>query len=145
MLGLRHGSRLCVLCGLGVTAVISLMLAMSAAAQTTLQVAVVWGEDTQEWQGFLAAGAEFEKRHPGVTVEFLPVTGWLGANTPQTARLLTLVAGGVSPDVTLVDGMMVPQYAHAGLLLPLDKYIEASGISFLRRGARLSGLVSSMR
>jgi len=113
---------------LGAVVAVSAMLSLGAAAQTTLQVAVVWGEDTQEWQGFLAAGAAFERLHPGVKVEFLPVMGWLGSNTEQTARLMTRVAGGVSPDVTLVDGMMVPQYAHAGLLLPLDKYIEASGV-----------------
>lgn len=113
---------------LGLSLLITALFSQGAAAQTTLQVAVVWGEDTQEWQGFLAAGAAFEQLHPGVKVEFLPVTGWLGSNTEQTARLMTRVAGGVSPDVTLVDGMMVPQYAHAGLLMPLDKYIEAYGV-----------------
>lgn len=113
---------------LGVLVLIAAMVSSPVTAQKTLQVGVVWGEDSQEWQGFLAAGEAFERLHPGVKVEFLPVTGWLGSNTQQTARLMTLVAGGVSPDVTLVDGMMVPQYAHAGLLMPLDKYIAAAGI-----------------
>jgi len=60
---------------LGLSLLITALFSQGAAAQTTLQVAVVWGEDTQEWQGFLAAGAAFEQLHPGVKVEFLPVTG----------------------------------------------------------------------
>ncbi len=105
-----------------------MMFAVSAHAQTTLQVAIVWGTEQHESAGFLAAAEAFERLHPGVKIEFISGAGWSDPGDGPTSKLMTHIAGGLSPDLAMVGGMGVPQFAHMGLLMPLDSYIQRSNV-----------------
>lgn len=108
---------------------IFLALSFTAVAQTTLTVAIVWGSEDPVSAGFHATAERFEELHPGVKIEFLPGTGM--GDSPEelvTTKLLTLVAGGLAPDLSMVGGQSVPQYAHAGLLMPLQSYMRSDGV-----------------
>src|SRR5690606_3627358 len=104
-----------------------LIASVTASAQTVLRVAIVWGTEQHESAGFLAAAEAFEKLNPGVEIEFIPGAGWSDPGDGPTSKLMTLIAGGLTPDLAMVGGMGVPQFAHRGLLAPLDDYIEAYG------------------
>ena len=45
---------------------------------------------------------------------------------PHSVKLMTMIAGGIPPDVAYVAGQNVSQYALQGLLMPLDDYIRRS-------------------
>ena len=111
----------------GVAWALLLLLTASAQAQT-LRVAIVWGMQDPWSAGFFAAAEAFHTAHPGVKIEFIPGTGMGDPGEDITTRLLTQIAGGLSPDLAMVAGVVVPQYAHMGLLKPLDQYIEASNV-----------------
>ncbi|HEY3268822.1 MAG TPA: sugar ABC transporter substrate-binding protein [Armatimonadota bacterium] len=62
----------------------------------------------------------FERAHPGVKVV---MNSSLGDNG-YDAKLLTLIAGGIAPDLFHVTQQNFPFYPPKGILLPLDRYIR---------------------
>ncbi len=58
--------------------------------------------------------AIFEKRNPDIKVRL--VTG-------DEGKYLTMVTGGVAPDVAIADHVDIPHYANRKSILPLDKFI----------------------
>ncbi len=70
--------------------------------------------------------AEFNATHPKIVARplFMP-TGSGGENM----KFFVSVAGGVPPDVIVVDGTQVASWADLGVLQPLDERIEAAGIA----------------
>ncbi|HEX6971642.1 MAG TPA: extracellular solute-binding protein [Limnochordia bacterium] len=107
----------------------ALIAAQVAVAKTTLTVAVVWGPTGSASAGFEPVAEAFERLHPDVEVEFL----WNAALADRateaaSTKVITMAAGGVPPDITMVGGQAVPQYAVQGLLMPLDAFIRSSGV-----------------
>lgn len=64
---------------------------------------------------------EFEKLHPGVTINTQAIP-WNGAHD----RLITSVAGNIAPDVAQLGTTWVPEFAAMGALLPLKERIDSS-------------------
>lgn len=61
----------------------------------------------------------FEKKHPGIKVRFNEAFG----DKMYDGKLLTLIAGGVAPDVFHVVQSNFPSYAAKENVLPLDEFI----------------------
>jgi multiple sugar transport system substrate-binding protein len=91
----------------------------------------------------------FEDSHPGVRVRINQSMGDAGYD----AKLLTLIAGKLAPDLFRVDQRNFPFYAAKDILLPLDEFLaeddELSASHFypqliegMRYGGRLLGLPS---
>jgi ABC-type glycerol-3-phosphate transport system substrate-binding protein len=70
--------------------------------------------------------AEFNATHADIIAKplFMP-TGAGGENM----KFFVSVAGGVPPDVIVVDGTQVASWADLGVLQPLDERIDAAGIT----------------
>ncbi len=68
--------------------------------------------------------AEFNRKHPGIVAQplFMPSTGG------ENMKFFVSVAGGVPPDVIVVDGTQVASWADLGVLQPLDDRLAAVGI-----------------
>jgi multiple sugar transport system substrate-binding protein len=64
--------------------------------------------------------AQFEKEHPGITIEFV--------NREEPARLSAMVAAGTPPDLIRVQAPAIPGYLARGLLKDLTPYFEASSV-----------------
>ena len=112
---------------------VALLLALSFASpafgQTKLVVAVHFASNSQEARGFMEVKEAFEQLHPGVEVQYLWTTSLAGSGLSHTSKLLTMIAGGTSPDVAMVVSHLTPAYAHQGILLGLSSYMERSGVS----------------
>lgn len=110
-------------------AIACMMVILSAlpciwAAETTLVVATRHAPSDPD---LLALAEAFEKGHPNVKIDFIWEACMSDQVThPHTAKLMTMVAGGIPPDVSYVGGQNVSQYALQGLLRPLDEYIRRS-------------------
>lgn len=66
----------------------------------------------------------FEEAHPGTRVRVQAIP-WTGAHQ----RLITAVAGDVTPDIAQLGTTWVPEFAAMGALLPLDEYLAQSDLS----------------
>jgi len=83
-----------------------------------------------ETSGFEPAAEAFKELYPDVEVEIIWETGLSDQLTDApTAKYLTMLAGGVPPDVVMVGGQNVPQYAVEGFLAPIDEYVERDGLN----------------
>lgn len=69
---------------------------------------------------FEAAKRELESRYPGLTVVFDVQQG--GGNVKS--KLLNSAAAGESPDVAMVDSNALGEMVDAGLLAPIDSYVN---------------------
>jgi len=106
------------------------LVALPGMAATKLTVGVVWGPGTTSTAGFEPVAQAFMERFPDVEVEIVWETGLSDQVTDApTAKLLTMLAGGVPPDVVMVGGQSVPQYAVEGFLEPIDAYVQRDGIN----------------
>lgn len=66
---------------------------------------------------------EFEKTHPGIEVEHVSVT------SDYYNKLSVAIAAGVAPDVAqLIATYSLAEFAEAGLIQPLDRFIQRAGI-----------------
>ena len=87
--------------------------AWAQAAEIHLTVSFRAAEDEDFYREVLD---RFEAENPGVTLEILP-------NMSPT-RLLVAIAGGLSPDIANVDWGAFYRFVRAGVVLPLDRYME---------------------
>jgi multiple sugar transport system substrate-binding protein len=62
---------------------------------------------------------EYNRSNPEVKVEYLPV------EAPYERKLLTMIAGGVPPDIMLLGTTDLVEFAHRGALMELDQYMDA--------------------
>jgi ABC-type glycerol-3-phosphate transport system substrate-binding protein len=87
-------------------------------ATTTLRIAL---NGTLSASNTLQA-TTFEKMHPGSKVEFVQVQApdWDGF----FVKILTMIAGGQSPDMAYIATEGVQQFAAKGLSYPLDDYVK---------------------
>ncbi|MCX7918204.1 MAG: sugar ABC transporter substrate-binding protein [bacterium] len=61
---------------------------------------------------------QYNSLNPEVTVEYFPV------ESPYERKLLTLISGGMAPDMMILGPVDLIEYAHRGVILPLDSYME---------------------
>jgi ABC-type glycerol-3-phosphate transport system substrate-binding protein len=68
--------------------------------------------------------AEFQKENPNikVNVTVFPIAEYRD-------KLLVAVQGGKPPDISTLDQIWMAQWAASGAIIPLDDYIEASGVN----------------
>lgn len=66
----------------------------------------------------------FEAAHPGVRVVNEPVSN----QAEYREKVITAIASGSPPDVLLLDGIDVPSFAQAGVLLNLTPFASRVGI-----------------
>ena len=67
----------------------------------------------------------FEKSHPGVRV----VNELVSNQAEYREKVITAIASGSPPDVLLLDGIDVPSFAQAGVLLDLAPFAARVGIT----------------
>ncbi len=70
--------------------------------------------------GLVAAAELFANKRADITVEI--------AHGIPDDKFITLVLGGVPTDLHFIDGPLVSSHALRGLIQPIGKYVEASGI-----------------
>lgn len=89
------------------------------ASVTTIEVWHYWGDRAglQAWKELVVG---FEKSHPNIHVKTLNVP-W---NNDQ--KLLTAIAAGIPPDITMVDRPHTSKWAIRGALMPLESFITQS-------------------
>jgi ABC-type glycerol-3-phosphate transport system substrate-binding protein len=67
---------------------------------------------------------EFQRRNKDITVEFDLTTTASGMASPRVQKLVTSVAGGSPPDVSMVWRGELPALALQGVLQPIDQYVS---------------------
>ena len=99
-------------------------------AERKLTVGIIWGPTGAESAGFVPAAEAFQAIYPDVEVEFLWTTS-LGdfVSDAATAKVINMIVGGLPPDIVMVSGQNVPQYAVEGFLHPIDRYVQADGLN----------------
>lgn len=69
--------------------------------------------------------AEFNRTHDHIHVNPL----FMPTGAAESMKFFVAAAGGVPPDVIVVDGTQVASWAHMGVLRPLDDRLEEAGIT----------------
>jgi multiple sugar transport system substrate-binding protein len=101
--------------------VLTLMLAISLSASAeiiTIQHLCHGGITEQELYAQLADGP-FKSTHPNIKVEILEPgsRGWV-------EKLITMVAGGISPDTVFCANWWIPEMVEKGLFLDIQGYVS---------------------
>ncbi|MCE4025422.1 sugar ABC transporter substrate-binding protein [Microbacterium sp. Au-Mic1] len=101
----------------------------------TLNVWIMKGTNPDSSAFYDAVSAEF-KKETGAEVKFEEVQ-WADAHD----RFVTSIAGGTTPDVAETGTTWTAEFADAGALLPIDKYVDAEkGLSKdLVEGLKVAG------
>lgn len=88
----------------------------------------IWGLNDNET--FRDAVIEYRREHPDSEVTFDVALNWDGSVTQEDAvkTLNNLILTGDGPDVLLLDGLTVKNYADRGLLLDLSKSLDLSDL-----------------
>lgn len=81
---------------------------------------MAWGDFTEQ-KVMKQAIADFQRRHPGVSVDYLNTTG-----AQHYVKLDTMIAGGDAPAVFYMDPSLMPAYVNKGALAPLDSLVAGS-------------------
>ena len=66
---------------------------------------------------------EFQRRNPNITVDFDLTTTASGMGSARVTKLVTAVAGGSPPDVSMIWRGELPSLAVQGVLQPLDQFV----------------------
>ena len=90
--------------------------------QQTIRV-LWWGSQTRH-DLTMQMIAKFMEKYPNIKVE-VEFTDW----GSYWNKLATQVAGDLTPDVIQMDYAYIVQYASAGVLAPLDAYVEAGQLN----------------
>jgi multiple sugar transport system substrate-binding protein len=110
-------SRLCRLAG-GLTGLAVGLSAASALAQTEVRVVVAYYSD-QSGPIFEGMAKDFEAAHPDIDIQ-IEVVNW--DNLEQ--KLITDIAGGTPPDVSIIGTRWLAGYVEEGIAEPLDDYMS---------------------
>lgn len=110
-------------CFLVFCAVALAFFALCSTAQTKVTIKYAF------WGNPLAIGVEeeilneFHKEHPNIQVEPIAV-----AYADYHTKLLTMIAGGLAPDVMRIDSYYFADFMDTEALMPLDAYIQRDKI-----------------
>ena len=80
-----------------------------------------FGGTSNELAVYQRLAEEFGEQNPDITVEIVTPSG------SYLEMLRVMVAGGNSPDLTFLANWDIPAMAEAGLLQPLEAYVERDG------------------
>ncbi|WP_214627707.1 ABC transporter substrate-binding protein [Paenibacillus agaridevorans] len=80
-----------------------------------------WG-DPSEKQVFDQLIKDFETKNPTIDVEYMHMPA------DYVGKMNTMLAGGTAPDVLYVPDGDFGRWVSAGLLMPIDNYVESSNI-----------------
>lgn len=107
-----------------VSVLLVMALALSGVASAeTLTVWMMKQSDVALEKAMEEAIAEFERLNPDITVDYT-----VFPYGEYRDRLLVAARAGSPPDVSVVDQVWNPEFAAAGLIEPLDAYIQGSQI-----------------
>lgn len=67
---------------------------------------------------------QFQQRNPGITVSFDITTTAAGMTSPRVTKLVTAVAGGAPPDVSMIWRGELPALAVGGTLQPIEQFTQ---------------------
>jgi len=68
---------------------------------------------------------EFERTHPGIELNM----SYAANNLNASQKLFLAIAGGAPPDVTMVDGQQLAEWAARGALTDITDYVNTSGLT----------------
>ncbi len=98
-----------------------LLMVVSFTVNAVTEISFMWwSEDSPEMDQLVE---EFEKENPGITVKYEVVPF-----EEVHDKLVTQIAGGMSPDVVFLDSPWVVDFAARGALTDLTTYIESSNV-----------------
>src|SRR5690606_37298331 len=81
----------------------------------------------EEALSFLQEVAEEYSERVGVAVEVVGVQG------DYNQKLLVAIAGGVAPDIALIDaGVVSTNLAYSGSIIPIDQFVDRSSLDDLK-------------
>jgi ABC-type glycerol-3-phosphate transport system substrate-binding protein len=92
-------------------------------ARTTITFWQPWGSDLKAALEQIVA--EFERAHPDIDVEM----SFAANNLTSSQKLFLAIAGGCAPDVTLVDGQQLAEWAARGALTDISDYVKEAGLT----------------
>lgn len=95
----------------------------TAAKKVTLNFWQPWGGGILG-NGMKALCDAYMKTHPNITIKLLAVDN----NLATSEKFITAMAAGKPPEIILVDGPQVIQWASRNLLTPLDTYYKSSKV-----------------
>lgn len=97
---------------------------MAVQAKTNITFVHWYATDTDLGQAIGEFVSEFEAQHPDIEVDSQFVS-W--GDFPN--KVLVQIAGGVSPDVSLVSGFWFGDFARTGIFLPVDQWLRGTSVS----------------
>ncbi|NLN20046.1 MAG: ABC transporter substrate-binding protein [Firmicutes bacterium] len=98
-----------------------LLFGMAAVAKTTLELWTKFADERLAPHRMLME--EYERLNPDIKIEYATVTG------DYSTKLVVAIAAGAAPDVAQVfPTLSIPEFAHKGLIQPLDRFMTAAGI-----------------
>lgn len=110
-----------------VTFVLWALVATPSFAQTLAVWTYAWEEEAL---AFLQEAADKYGQNHGLNIEVIGVTS--DPNADYNEKLLIAIAGGVAPDIALIDaGVVSTNLAHSGVILPIDDFIDRSTVEDL--------------
>jgi ABC-type glycerol-3-phosphate transport system substrate-binding protein len=95
---------------------------VAAQDQTTVRL-TGWSASPEENELLTQVLESFQQANTSIAIEYEPVTG------DYPAKLQTDIAAGTVADVFYVDSLPAQDLMSRGVLLPLDDYMAASGVS----------------
>ncbi|GAB6934300.1 MAG: ABC transporter substrate-binding protein [Bacillota bacterium] len=96
-------------------------------AKSGEKVKIVYARGKDVTGATLKIVEEFEKRHPNIDVEFREMPADTGQSHDQYVTMLSAKSDEI--DVFDLDVIWPAEFAQAGYLLPLDRFIERDGIN----------------
>lgn len=95
------------------------LFSVSAVAEETTDIRIMWWGDTARHEKYNKIIDAFEAEYPNIKVERLTAT-W----NDYWSKLPTMVAGGDAPDVIGMHAQFVSDYANRGALMDLSPLVE---------------------
>ncbi len=96
-----------------------IFLGVQASYAAPVELRFWWNEQPAFVEVMQSIIEEFNTANPEIKVTLEPVADW-------RAKLAVAVAGGAGPDVAIIFSGDVQSFAASGILLPLNRYLDAS-------------------
>lgn len=109
-------------CG-GIAVLFVSLLTVSAVAQVKIDLWYPHGGKLAR-DRYTELEKAFNATHPDIKLECTYAKG----TETDVRKLMTAIAGGVGPDVALIDRFTVASWVPSGALTPLDDYVKKTGI-----------------
>ena len=121
----RRASRRRIASGVAAVLAVASLVACAPGGGDAIVLRMTSWQSPQENVLDLPAVRAFERSHPGVRVVNEPVSN----QAEYREKVITAIASGSPPDVLLLDGIDVPSFVEAGVLLDLAPFAARVGIA----------------